>query len=180
MNYRSSLFDILSVRVKNDQMRISAIQDGGWIGHLGLRLGEVPMNDELLIELISDKAPGDRRLGVMVRGIRLSRSARDFEGVTLGADYRRGFEESGFHLPEQIEGVPGRWTDGAATLRVLLDRLKLPKQLELETMADGEAPPGPAAQDRLPPPATRSRDAVCSRRRQRMSRISASAGTLAR
>ncbi len=101
------------------------------------RLGEVPMDDELLIELISDKAPGDRRLGVMVRGIRLSRSARDYEGVTLGADYRRGFEESGFHLPEQIEGVPGRWTDGAATLRVLLDRRKLPKLLELETMAPG-------------------------------------------
>jgi hypothetical protein len=101
------------------------------------RLDEIPMTDELLIELISDKALGPRRLGVMVRGIELSRVARDYEGVILGADYRRGFEESGFYPTERIEGAPGRWTNGAARLRVLLIGRKLPKLLEIDTVAPG-------------------------------------------
>ena len=47
VDFRDSLFDILSVRVTDDVMRISAIQDGGWVGHLSLRLGEDPMEGRL-------------------------------------------------------------------------------------------------------------------------------------
>jgi CubicO group peptidase (beta-lactamase class C family) len=43
VDFRDSLFDILRVSVKGDLLRISGIQDGGWVGHLRLRLGEDPM-----------------------------------------------------------------------------------------------------------------------------------------
>jgi hypothetical protein len=100
-------------------------------------LEQVPLNEELLIELKSDTSPGDRRLGVVVRGIRLTRDARSYEGLILGVDYQRGFEESGFHEPERIEGAPGRWTNGAAKLRVPLNDGNAPQLLEIETIAPG-------------------------------------------
>ena len=104
-------------------------------------LERIPMQGELLIELESDTTSGARRLGVVVRGIRLTSrdagNAAAYEGVTLGAEPVLGFEESGFYLPERIEGAPGRWTNGEATLRVPLDPRRPPRLLELETMAPG-------------------------------------------
>jgi hypothetical protein len=105
------------------------------------RLDDVPLNDELLIELRSDTSSGERRLGVAVRGILLtardSWGARAYEGVTLGAEPVIGFEESGFYEPERIEGTPGRWTKGDATLSVPLDPRKPPRLLQIETIAPG-------------------------------------------
>ena len=63
--------------------------------------------------------------------------AATWENVTLGAEPVLGFEESGFHAPEQIEGAPGRWTNGLATLKVPLSPRALPRRLEIETTAPG-------------------------------------------
>jgi hypothetical protein len=101
-------------------------------------LEHVPLKNVLLIELISDTSFGERRLGVVVRGIRLmARDSVAYEGVTLGVESAIGFEESGFHLPERIDGVPVRWTNGAATLKVPLDPANPPRRLEIETVAPG-------------------------------------------
>jgi len=104
-------------------------------------LEQVPLDDELLLELESDTSRDERRLGVVVRGIRLTardvRAAGAFEGVRLGARYTLGVEESGFHLPETIEGVPGRWTNGRATLWVPLNRASVSRLLAIETIAAG-------------------------------------------
>ena len=92
------------------------------------KLDPVPMNDQLLIELKSDTSQGKRRLGVVVRGIRLTahddRDAGAYEGMTLGVDLQPGFPESGFYSSEQIEGSPGRWTNGAATLEIPIEPTK--------------------------------------------------------
>jgi hypothetical protein len=104
-------------------------------------LERVPLHDELLIELKSDTSADQRRLGVMVRGIRVI--PRDlgnvaaYEGITLGAAPVLGFEESGFYAPERIEGAPGRWTNGAATLTVPLNPRRMPQWIEVETLAPG-------------------------------------------
>jgi hypothetical protein len=105
------------------------------------QLDPVPMSDQLLIELKSDTSPGKRRLGVVVRGIRLTahddRDAGAYEGLTLGVELRSGFQESGFYSSEQIEGAPGRWTNGAATLKIPIDPKDPPRLLRIETIAPG-------------------------------------------
>jgi hypothetical protein len=104
-------------------------------------LANVPLNDELIIKLKSDTSPGRRSLGVVVRGIRVMAPDREdvaaYEGVTLGAEPVLGFDDSGFYLPGQIEGAPGRWTNGSATLRVPLSSRNLPTLLRIETAAPG-------------------------------------------
>jgi hypothetical protein len=104
-------------------------------------LDPVPLYDQLLIELKSDTAQGKRRLGVVVRAIRLTAQdhgeAGSYEGLTLGVDFQPGFQESGFYASEQIEGAPGRWTDGAATLTIPIEPQNPPRLLRIETIAPG-------------------------------------------
>jgi hypothetical protein len=105
------------------------------------KLDPVPMSDQLLIELKSDTSQGGRRLGVVVRGVRLTahddRDAGAYEGLTLGVDLQPGFQESGFHSSEQIEGAPGRWTNGAATLKIPIEPKNPPRLVRIETVAPG-------------------------------------------
>jgi hypothetical protein len=104
-------------------------------------LDQVPLDDELAIELISDTfSPDERKLGVGITWVKLT--ARDSraaarEGLRLGASYTLGVEESGFHRDGEIAGAPGRWTTGAATLEVPLDPQAPPQLLEIETAAPG-------------------------------------------
>jgi hypothetical protein len=115
-----------------------------------LSLSQVPLGDSLQIDLKSDtfipyestEGSGDRRrLGVMVKGIRLQARARPaaeaYTGVTLGAEPVSGIQETGFHRVEQIGGTPARWTNGAASLQVPLDPANLPQSFEIETAAPG-------------------------------------------
>ncbi len=112
------------------------------------RLDRIPAGRELLIKLKSDSSSAGsgrgsvaaRPRGVILRGVRLTASDRlvvPYEGVTLGAERVLGFEDSGFHLPESFEGARGRWTDGAATLRVPLSPDDRPRRLAIETVAPG-------------------------------------------
>ena len=111
-------------------------------------LQQIPLDDELLIELESDvftpaedlgRPEDQRQLGVLVRAIRLASpsglAGAASEGLTLGAEPVFGFEESGFLDQERLNGEPARWTDGSATLRVPLDPRKPPAALEIETAA---------------------------------------------
>jgi hypothetical protein len=114
------------------------------------RLDQVPMNDELLIEILSDtftprggaEGSGDlRSLGVVVTGIRLAERGHLAEaaaaGMTLGAEPILGIPESGFYEQERFASAPSRWTNGAATLTVPLDPEKPPGTLVIETAAPG-------------------------------------------
>lgn len=60
-----------------------------------------------------------------------------YEGVTLGAEERPEFQESGFYRSRKIKGLFGRWTNGAATLRIYLDPQQPPKLLKVETAIPG-------------------------------------------
>jgi hypothetical protein len=60
-----------------------------------------------------------------------------YDGVTLGAARRLDLQESGFYRDETFGSRPARWTNGAATLRVPLDPRRLPRALEIETLAPG-------------------------------------------
>ncbi len=60
-----------------------------------------------------------------------------YEGVILGARRRPDLWESGFYREESFAVGPGRWTDGAASLRVPLDSRSPPRTLEIETLAPG-------------------------------------------
>ena len=61
----------------------------------------------------------------------------DYEGLTLGATRRLDLQESGFFAAESFAFGPGRWTNGAATLRVPVDRREPPRTLEVETLVPG-------------------------------------------
>jgi hypothetical protein len=63
--------------------------------------------------------------------------AVSYEGVTLGAEPKFGFQEVGFYLPERFLGVPGRWTNGDAALKVGFGPANPPQLLEIETMVPG-------------------------------------------
>lgn len=60
-----------------------------------------------------------------------------YEGVTLGAEPKFGFQETGFYLPERFRGEPGRWTNGAAVLKVPLDPASPPRLLQIDTIVPG-------------------------------------------
>jgi hypothetical protein len=68
--------------------------------------------------------PGERQFGL---------GGVAYEGVTLGAKRRLDLQESGFYREESFQVGPGRWTNGAASLRVPLDSRSLPRTLEIET-----------------------------------------------
>lgn len=61
----------------------------------------------------------------------------NYEGVTLGATRRLDLWESGFYAEESFAVGPGRWTNGAATLRVPVNRREPPRTLEVETLVPG-------------------------------------------
>jgi hypothetical protein len=79
----------------------------------------------------------DNALWVLPGEMRSRMPVPSYEGVTLGVEPLFGFRESGFHLPEEFGGAPGRWTKGTATLRVPLDPRNLPRILEIETIIPG-------------------------------------------
>ncbi len=61
----------------------------------------------------------------------------EYEGVTLGSRQRLDLQESGFYREESFATGPGRWTNGAASMRVPLDARRPPRTLEIETLAPG-------------------------------------------
>jgi hypothetical protein len=79
----------------------------------------------------------DNALWVLPGEMQSRLSVPSYEGVTLGVAPLFGFRESGFHLPEDFGGAPGRWTKRVATLRVPLDPLNPPRMLGIETVAPG-------------------------------------------
>ena len=60
-----------------------------------------------------------------------------YDGMTLGAEPAIRVRELGFHDLEWVAGVPARWTNGAASLRVPLDPENLPQRVEVEILASG-------------------------------------------
>lgn len=60
-----------------------------------------------------------------------------YEGETLGAEPKMGFHEAGFYLPEHFLGEPGRWTNGAAVLKVPLGSANPPRLLRIDTIVPG-------------------------------------------
>ena len=58
-------------------------------------------------------------------------------GQTLGVEPRPELRESGFYRTQSFDGVPGRWTNGAATLTVPVDPENPPRLLEIEARAPG-------------------------------------------
>ncbi len=58
-------------------------------------------------------------------------------GQTLGAEPRPELAETGFYRTESFAGVPGRWTNGAASLTVPVDPKNPPRAIEIEAMAPG-------------------------------------------
>jgi hypothetical protein len=138
----------LRVRANAIELLDRRVPGSAWSESLSLR--EVPITDEVLIEIDSDTfSPADsvdgagdrRRLGVVVQGIRLAAratlAARAVDGVTLGTEPVFGFQESGFHRSERYRGEPARWTDGAASLRVPLDPRAPPQRVVVETATPG-------------------------------------------
>ena len=63
--------------------------------------------------------------------------AVDYLDQTLGVESRPGLRETGFYRTESFNGVPGRWTNGAATLIVPVDPRRPPRALEIRAMAPG-------------------------------------------
>jgi hypothetical protein len=74
-----------------------------------------PLGARLLISSGRDNA-----LWVLPGELQSRLSIPTWEGVTLGVRPLPGIQEFGFHLPEDFGGVPGRWTNRVATLRVPL------------------------------------------------------------
>lgn len=101
-------------------------------------LSGIPMDDQLVIESLSDihiptemiKTSTDhRKLGVMVKGIKLLDAMPDFINQDIGNRTVFGVGESGFHAQEFISGRPVRWTSGVSKLMVPLDPKRMPKAL---------------------------------------------------
>jgi hypothetical protein len=77
---------------------------------------------------------------VLVRGIRIGRRIDPpaiYDNVTLGAEHVFGIPDTGFFETEVSGGAPGRWTNGAATLRVPVDPQKPPRMLGVEVVVGG-------------------------------------------
>lgn len=101
-------------------------------------LSGIPKDDQLVIELLSDthipsqtlkRSNDNRRLGVMVKEIRLLDAMPDFINQDIGNRTVRGVGESGFYAQEFIGGRPVRWTNGVSKLMVPLDPKRIPRAL---------------------------------------------------
>jgi hypothetical protein len=79
----------------------------------------------------------DNALWLLPGELQTRLSLPSYEGVVLGVEPIFGVQESGFHLPEEFGGVPGRWTERMATLRVPLDPGSPPRILGIETVVPG-------------------------------------------
>jgi len=119
-------------------------------GAVTFSLAQVPIGDQLTIEILSDTnraadrtgSPGRRRnLGVFVRRLRLdSREAlaeAATNGLLLGAAQVLGYPESGFYRAERHGDSAARWTNGAASLRIPMHPTHQPGRLEVATVVPG-------------------------------------------
>jgi hypothetical protein len=79
----------------------------------------------------------DNALWVLPGELQSRLSIPTYEGVTLGVRPLPGIQEFGFHLPEDFGGVPGRWTNRVATLRVPLGPGSPPRVLGVDLLVPG-------------------------------------------